>query len=98
MRKAFEKQTKTIEYQTKKLKIKKNKLKKQLDKYDDDIKKDNLSIGKRREIFNGLIKNRKKRGIHGIVQLNLKICCITTKLLLTLEILVCKMTQKVVLI
>ena len=51
--KAFEKQTKTIEDQTKKIKDKKGQTieKKQLDKHD-DIKKDNLSINKQREIFN----------------------------------------------
>ena len=63
MRKAFEKQAKTIEDQTKIIKDKKEhtkEIEKILDKYDDDIKKDNLSIDKRREIFNGLIKERKK--------------------------------------
>ena len=57
--KAFEKQTKTIEEQTKIIKDKKEQTKeteKQLYKYDDDIKRASLSINKRREIFNELIK------------------------------------------
>ena len=62
MGKVFEKQTKTIEDQTKIIKDKKEQTKeteKQLDKYD-DIKKDNLSINKQREIFNELIKERRE--------------------------------------
>ena len=62
MGKAFEKQTKTIEDQTKIIKDKKGQTKetgKQLDKHD-DIKKDNLSINKQREIFNKLIKERRE--------------------------------------
>ena len=60
--KAFGKQTKTIEDQTKIIKDKKEQTKetkKQLDKYDDN-KKDNLSINKEREIFNDLIKKKKR--------------------------------------
>ena len=60
--KAFGKQTKTIEDQAKIIKDKKEQTKetkKQLDKYDDN-KKDNLSINKEREIFNDLIKKKKR--------------------------------------
>ena len=60
--KPCEKQTKTIEDQTKIIKDKQEQTKateKQLDKHD-DIKKDNLSINKQREIFNKLIKERRE--------------------------------------
>ena len=59
--KAFEKQTKNIEDETKIIKDKKEQNKeteKQLDKKD-DIKKDNLPISKQREIYDGVIKERR---------------------------------------
>ena len=63
MAKAFEKQTKTFKDQAKIMKDKKEQTKeteKQLDMYDDDIKKDDVSIDKQRKILNGLIKERRK--------------------------------------
>ena len=63
--KAFEKQRKTIEDQTKIIKDKEEQSKetaKQLDKYDGIKKeKDSLPINKQREIFNGLIKERREK-------------------------------------
>ena len=71
MGKAFENQIKTTEDQTKIIKDKEQTKEtgKQLDKCD-DIKKDNLSINKKREIFNELIKERREtmHGLHGSVK------------------------------
>ena len=71
MGKAFENQIKTTEDQTKIIKDKEQtkETEKQLDKCD-DIKKDNLSINKKREIFNELIKERREtmHGLHGSVK------------------------------
>ena len=63
LRKAFEKQTKTTEDQTKIIKDKKEQTKetkKQLDECN-DIEKINLPIVKQKQIFNELIKKRKKQ-------------------------------------
>ena len=100
--KAFEKQTKTTEDQTKIIKDKKEQTKetqKQLDKHDDDdIKKGNLSTNKKERYLMSLLNKEEKQCMTCIVQLNLIIYYVITKVLPKIKISVCIMTQKVFLI